>query len=80
MKWIKKLQIRDIEKQIHDIMNHGFTSNNDEDIAYLILASEYASLTTDQPWRSAKDSRTAMKLILNNSFFSYSDKNISRSF
>lgn len=72
----KEVAIRDIEKQIHDIMNHGFTSNNDEDIAYLSLASEYASLTTDQPWRSAKDSRTAMKLILNNSFFSYSDKNI----
>lgn len=72
----KEVAIRDIDKQIHEIMNHSFTSNTEDDIAYLSLASEYASLTSDQSWRNAMDSKTALKIILNNSFFSYSDKNI----
>lgn len=72
----RETAIQDIDRQMHDIINHHTNASIDEDIAYLSLASEYASLTTDQSWREAKDSRTALKIILNNSFFSYSDKNI----
>jgi len=72
----KDVILKDIEKQVHDVISSNHTSMVDEDIAILSLASEYASLTTDQPWREAKDSITALKIILNNSFFSYSDKNI----
>jgi hypothetical protein len=72
----REVAVQDIEKQIHDIINQNHSSMVEEDIAYLSLASEYASLTTEQPWRDAKDSITALKIILNNCFFSYSDKNI----
>jgi hypothetical protein len=72
----KEVAIQDITKQIADLVNHYSSVGVEEDIAYLSLASEYASLTTDQPWREARDSATALKIILNNSFFSYSDKNI----
>jgi HD-GYP domain-containing protein (c-di-GMP phosphodiesterase class II) len=72
----REVAIQDMDRQLHEIINHHANSQAEEDIAYLSLASEYASLTTDQPWRDAKDSRVALKIILNNSFFSYSDKNI----
>lgn len=72
----KEVAVKDIEKQIHDIISQNHSSMVEDDIATLSLASEYASLTTDQPWREAKDSITALKIILNNSFFSYTDKNI----
>ncbi|WCL48407.1 c-di-GMP phosphodiesterase [Leptospira sp. GIMC2001] len=72
----KDVAIADIDLQIQEIQNQNFGTQVEEDIAYLSLASEFASLTTEQSWRGAKDSRTALKMILNNSFFSYSDKNI----
>ncbi len=68
--------IEDIEKQLflqqHQVMN----ATQDEDIAILSLASEYASLTTNQSWRPAYNSSQALKIIVNNSFFSYNNKNI----
>ncbi|MDH4261688.1 MAG: c-di-GMP phosphodiesterase [Spirochaetia bacterium] len=44
----------------------------DEDINILALASEFASLTTDVPWRKSFSPVIACKMILNNSFFTYS--------
>ena len=44
----------------------------DEDANILALASEFASLTTDVPWRKAFHPVRASKMILNNSFFTYS--------
>jgi HD-GYP domain-containing protein (c-di-GMP phosphodiesterase class II) len=44
----------------------------DEDVNILALASEFASLTTDVPWRKALSPVIASKMILNNSYFTYS--------
>ncbi|MDF3821672.1 c-di-GMP phosphodiesterase [Leptospira sp. 96542] len=66
----------DIETQLHLQENNITNSNYEEDVAILSLAGEYASLTSNQPWRPAFKSSTALKMILNESFFSYSNKNI----
>ncbi len=72
----KERIVKEIETQLH-MQEHQMTiANRDEDIAILSLASEFASLTSRQPWRPAYSSKIAMKMILNNSFFSYSIKNI----
>lgn len=68
--------IQDIEQQLHLQENSVTSASFEEDIAILSLASEYASLTSNQPWRPAFKSSTALKMILNDSFFSYSNKNI----
>lgn len=72
----KERIIEDIEKQLfiqqHQVMN----ATQDEDIAILSLSSEYASLTTNQAWRPAYNSSQALKIIVNNSFFSYNNKNM----
>lgn len=67
---------QDIELQLHLQENNVTSASFEEDIAILSLASEYASLTSNQPWRPAFKSSTALKMILNDSFFSYSNKNI----
>lgn len=48
----------------------------DEDANIIAIASEFSSLTTDVPWRKALDSVTAVKMILNNSYFSYSSRSM----
>ncbi len=45
-----------------------------EDANVLAIASEYASLTSDVPWRKAYSSEKAIKLIINNSFFTYTSR------
>ncbi|TGN09157.1 c-di-GMP phosphodiesterase [Leptospira ilyithenensis] len=72
----KERIVNDIEKQLHLQENNVSSSSREEDIAILSLASEYASLTSNQAWRPAFKSSTALKMILNDSFFSYSNKNI----
>lgn len=72
----KKRIVADIESQLRIQENQNSNSQFEEDIAILSLASEYASLTSDQPWRKAFSSSMALKIILNDSFFSYSNKNI----
>ncbi|EMJ98227.1 hypothetical protein [Leptospira alstonii] len=67
----KHVLIEDIQKQIHRILSNTYT---DEDPGIISISGEFASLTSDQEWRPAYDSLTAMKLILNNSFFSYNEK------
>ncbi|MCZ8157400.1 MAG: c-di-GMP phosphodiesterase [Leptospira sp.] len=72
----KKQIIEDIEAQLRIQESNASSVNFEEDIAILSLASEYASLTSNQPWREAYKSATALKIIVNDSFFSYSNKNI----
>ncbi|MCE9500672.1 MAG: c-di-GMP phosphodiesterase, partial [Leptospira sp.] len=67
----KSVTAQDIPKQIKNILT--FTAY-DEDISIISIAGEYSSLTTNQSWRGAFDSMTAMKMILNNSFFSYNER------
>jgi len=67
----KFLIAQDIPKQIKNIMT--FTAY-DEDVSIISIAGEYSSLTTNQPWRGAFDTMTAMKMIMNNSFFSYNER------
>ncbi len=68
--------VADIESQLKIQESQNTSANYEEDIAILSLASEYASLTSKQPWREAFSSAFALKTILNDSFFSYSNKNI----
>ncbi|MCZ8341722.1 MAG: c-di-GMP phosphodiesterase [Leptospira sp.] len=72
----KKIIVADIDAQLRIQESNVNSVNFEEDIAILSLASEYASLTTNQPWRPAFSSATALKMIVNDSFFSYSNKNI----
>lgn len=72
----KKMIVADIDAQLRIQESNVNSVNFEEDIAILSLASEYASLTTNQPWRPAFSSATALKMIVNDSFFSYSNKNI----
>lgn len=46
----------------------------EEDVNILSLATDFASLTTETASREAKDPMTAIKLILNNSFYQYGPK------
>ncbi|PJZ57059.1 c-di-GMP phosphodiesterase [Leptospira barantonii] len=67
----KQILIEDIQKQIHHILSNTYT---DEDPGIISISGEFASLSSDQDWRPAYDALTSMKLILNNSFFSYNEK------
>lgn len=46
----------------------------DEDANILAVASEFASLTSDVSWRKAYSADRAIRLIINNSFFTYTDR------
>lgn len=46
----------------------------EEDLNILALASEFASLTSDVPWRPAYSPRRAVEMIINNSFFTYTSR------
>lgn len=48
----------------------------DEDANILAIASEFASLTTDVPWRKGIHPVTAVKMMLNNSYFTYASRAI----
>ncbi|TGK28127.1 c-di-GMP phosphodiesterase [Leptospira gomenensis] len=67
----KSILLEDIQKQIHHLVNSTYM---DEDPGIISIAGEFASLSSDQDWRQAYDAVTSMKLILNNSFFSYNEK------
>ncbi|NCN08986.1 MAG: c-di-GMP phosphodiesterase [Leptospira sp.] len=66
----------DIQDQISLIANDVSSVNLDENISILSLASEFSSLTSEQSWRGAMTPDKALKIILNDSFFSYSSKSI----
>ncbi len=63
----KKHIAQNIAGTIHDLNREILY---DEDAAILSLASEFASLTTDVAWRPAYEPQKAIKLMINNSFFS----------
>ncbi|HBS06012.1 MAG TPA: hypothetical protein DEA96_13680 [Leptospiraceae bacterium] len=46
----------------------------DEDAAILAVASEFASLTSNVPWRKAYNARRAVQMLVNNSYFTYPDR------
>jgi HD-GYP domain-containing protein (c-di-GMP phosphodiesterase class II) len=46
----------------------------EEDVNILSLATDFAALTTETSWREAKDPVTAIKMIVNTSYFQYSPK------
>ncbi|MBE7412593.1 MAG: c-di-GMP phosphodiesterase [Leptospiraceae bacterium] len=62
---------RDITQQIKHILTY---TGYEEDTGIISIAGEFAAMTTAKPWRDAMDSMTAMKIILNNSFFTYNEK------
>ncbi|MDZ4724731.1 MAG: c-di-GMP phosphodiesterase [Leptospira sp.] len=68
--------VEDIETQLRIQESNVTPVNFEEDVAIISLASEFASLTSNQSWRPAYSSADALKLIVNDSFFSYSNKNI----
>jgi hypothetical protein len=68
----KKAHIqRDVDKQL-DLLKHH--PKYDEDLCILALTSEFASLTTKTGWREAFDPVDAIKMIINNSYFTYPDR------
>ncbi|MCG9875679.1 MAG: c-di-GMP phosphodiesterase [Leptospiraceae bacterium] len=72
----KERIISDIQDQISLIANDVTSASLDEDISILSLASEFSSLTSEQSWRGAMTPDKALKIILNDSFFSYSSRSI----
>jgi len=61
----------DIKEQIGTL---GLDIPYDEDLNIIALASEFASLTSDVPWREAHSAVRAVQMIINNSYFTYSDR------
>jgi hypothetical protein len=45
-----------------------------ENANVLAVSSEFASLTSDVPWRKALSAEEAVKAIINNSYFTYTDR------
>ncbi|MDH5656066.1 MAG: hypothetical protein OEZ34_09175, partial [Spirochaetia bacterium] len=48
----------------------------DENANILAIASAFASLTSDVPWREAYEPAEAVRMIINNSLFSYSQRTL----
>ncbi|PJZ71124.1 c-di-GMP phosphodiesterase [Leptospira perolatii] len=69
----KSLLVADVQKQLKNVLINNISH---EDIGIISIAGEFASLTTQQPWRPPIEALTAMKLILNNSFFAYNEKTL----
>lgn len=46
----------------------------EEDVNILSLATDFAALTTETSWREAKDPLTAIKMIVNTSYYQYGPK------
>lgn len=64
-----------IAKDMAEQLNRFKTNiKYNEDANVLAISSEYASLTSDVPWRKAYSSEKAVKLIINNSFFTYTSR------
>ncbi|PJZ71125.1 c-di-GMP phosphodiesterase [Leptospira perolatii] len=63
--------VEDLQIQLHLLQTNNY---GEDDPAIISISGEFASLTTPQSWRNAYEDVTAMKLILNNSFFSYNER------
>lgn len=67
----RSILAEDLQRQLYLLQSNSYS---EEDPAIISIAGEFASLSTDQDWRAAYKPITAMKLILNNSFFSYNER------
>ncbi|HMV35817.1 MAG TPA: hypothetical protein PKG67_07785 [Turneriella sp.] len=67
----KKEVASDIVKQLTSLKEFVVY---EEDVNILSLATDFAALTTETAWREAKDPLTAIKLIVNTSFYQYGPK------
>lgn len=67
----KKEVATDILKQLNSLKEFVVY---EEDVNILSLATDFAALTTETSWREAKDPLTAIKMIINTSFFQYGPK------
>ncbi|PNV76059.1 hypothetical protein [Leptospira inadai] len=63
--------VEDLQKQIQYLQSNTYS---EDDPSIISISGEFASLSSKQDWREAYDSITSMKIILNNSFFSYNEK------
>ncbi len=61
----------DMEKQVNLLQGENAY---DEDANILALSSEFASLTTSVPWREAVAPDLAVRMIINNSFLTYTPR------
>ncbi len=68
----KKIIVEDIDRQIQLLLHQATPYHEDANI--LALASEFASLTTKVPWRDPFPGQIAAKMLLNNSFFTYTPR------
>jgi HD-GYP domain-containing protein (c-di-GMP phosphodiesterase class II) len=64
----RKPVVDDLQKQLEYFKKNVYYH---EDANILCIASEFASLTSDVPWRKAYSSVEAVKSIINNSYFTY---------
>lgn len=69
----KKIVVDNIIKQIKIIKSD---QQNIYDSNVLAIASEFASLTSQTPWRPAFTPERAVKMIINNSYYSYTSRTI----
>ncbi|TGM97695.1 c-di-GMP phosphodiesterase [Leptospira dzoumogneensis] len=67
----RSVLVEDMQRQLYILQNNSYS---EDDPAIISIAGEFASLSSQQHWRSAYSPITAMKLILNNSFFSYNER------
>jgi hypothetical protein len=67
----RKKIARDIIKQL-ELFKINQMYNEDANV--IAIASEFASLTSDVPWRKAMPPEQAVKQIINNSFFTYTGR------
>nr|WP_167881616.1 c-di-GMP phosphodiesterase [Leptospira wolffii] len=63
--------VEDLQRQLHLLQSNTY---GEDDPAIISISGEFASLSTNQEWRAAYKPISAMKLILNNSFFSYNER------
>lgn len=69
----KAAVVTDLNRQIASLKND---LPYDEDANILGLASEFASLTSETAWRAAFPAERAVRMIINNSYFTYADRGI----
>jgi len=69
----KAAVVTDLNRQIAALKND---LPYDEDANIIALASEFASLTSEAVWRPAFSAERAVRMIINNSYFTYADRGI----
>lgn len=69
----KTAVVTDLNRQIVFLKND---LPYDEDANIIAIASEFASLTSETAWRPAFEAERAVRMIINNSYFTYADRGI----